>query len=329
MPSGPPPEPSRAIRPSARNHPVTWLMTHETVEAWYRRLLSLTASQMGSVSLSGGAFCAAAGSFVVLPPPRPSSSPSSRERQPHPVSMQGVRAGIVWRSAAIVVHGQPRHHGDRWTGGYARLLACTAKTSVGLESTVPVPGDTSITRSIDNGCISGRQRNFGAILLSICLPSKRRLLQPSHVPLGLPPWGSSREVRTLDARLALPAPTSKYRSIFRSFPLGPVVSGTSRLAFAGPHFATSLCLGLQTQAAFFPYLSRIRRASPGPRPAVHPPASDKNNGQMRRVGDGKKGGRPPRERRQVGNSARRERYRIVPGPMRTMAVPTRYWSSSL
>lgn len=241
--------------------------------------------------------------------------------------MQGVRAGIVWRSAAIVPTVNHSDTGMDWwictsAAMYLRNVCHPGQHRSGTRR--------YITRSIDNGCISGRQRNLGGHALVYLSASKRRLRQPSHVPLGLPPWVSSREVRTLDVRLALPAPISRYRRIFRSFPLGPVVCGASRLVFAGSPFCHLTMLGsADTGGLFFFYPSRSRRASPSPRPTVHPPASDKNNGQMRRVGDGEKGGRPPRERRQVGNSDRRERYRIVPGPMRTMAVPTRHWSASL
>jgi hypothetical protein len=127
---------------------------------------------MGSVYLSGWA-------FVVLPPLRPPSTPSSRERQPRPVSMQGVRAGIVWRSAAIVVHGQRRHHGDRWTGGYARLLACTAETSAGLESTVPVPGDTSHVRLTTAALVARQRESRGhALVYFVCLQAAPTATQP-------------------------------------------------------------------------------------------------------------------------------------------------------
>lgn len=108
-----------------------------------------------------------------------------------------------------------------------------------------------ITRSIDNGCISGRQRNLGGHALVYLSASKRRLRQPSHVPLGLPPWVSSREVRTLDVRLALPAPISRYRRIFRSFPLGPVVCGASRLVFAGFPFCHLTMLGSADTGGLF------------------------------------------------------------------------------
>lgn len=221
--------------------------TRETVEAWYRRLLSCRSRHRGwgrSLSLFSGVPSSSCPLFgpvnpLFLRPPTPSRF-HARCAGRHCLAQR-----------CHCAHGQPRHHGDTGMDWWICTSAAMYLRNVCHPGQHRSGTRRYITRSIDNGCISGRQRNLGGHALVYLSASKRRLRQPSHVPLGLPPWVSSREVRTLDVRLALPAPISRYRRIFRSFPLGPVVCGASRLVFAGSPFCHLTMLGSADTGGLF------------------------------------------------------------------------------
>lgn len=233
--------------------------TRETVEAWYRPLLSCRSRHRGwgrSLSLFSGVPSSSCPLFgpvnpLFLRPPTPSRF-HARCAGRHCLAQR-----------CHCAHGQPRHHGDTGMDWWICTSAAMYLRNVCHPGQHRSGTRRYITRSIDNGCISGRQRNLGGHALVYLSASKRRLRQPSHVPLGLPPWVSSREVITLDVRLALPAPISRYRRIFRSFPLGPVVCGASRLVFAGSPFCHLTMLGSADTGGLF-FFTQAEAAEPVP-----------------------------------------------------------------